>query len=374
MIPFSKPSITQLEKDYVMDSLSGAVLSGDGEYTKLATRLLSNIVGNNNIFLTNSGTDALEMASLLVNVKPGDEIIVPSFTFSSTVNAFMLMGGKPIFCDINPLTMNMDETLIDSLVTPKTKAIYTVAYAGVPCDMDTVNLIAQKNGLLVVDDAAQAVGSYYKGRPAGTLSDFGCFSFHETKNYIMGEGGALVVNNDKYLNAADIIREKGTNRKEAIQGLVDKYTWHMVGSSYLPSDILAALLAAQLERFDEIMEKRQSIWKTYHSGLQVLEEQGKLTRQFIPEYAKHNAHMYFIVLPTNQVRSKLIDYLKKSNISAYFHYVPLHSSPMGESLGYTSEMLPKTEDYAERLLRLPLYADMTKEEANFVIDTINKFM
>lgn len=370
LIRFSKPSITELEEKYVVDALYNNILSGDGKYTTLVYEQFQNRLGIENMLLTTSGTAALEMAALLIDIEPGDEIIVPSFTFSSTVNAFLLRGAKPVFCDIRKDTMNLDESILEELITNKTRAIYTVDYAGVPCEMDTINEIADRHGLFVIEDAAQAVGSYYKGKPAGTLSEFGCFSFHETKNFVMGEGGAIVLNEEKYLDRAEIIREKGTNRRNVLKGLVDKYTWHDVGSSFLPSDILAAVLYAQMERFEELSKKRMDIWNTYQQGLKTLGESEKLTLPIIPGHIQHNAHMFNIVLPSEEIRSRTISYLKERGIYAYICYVPLHSSPMGYKLGYQPAMLPVTEDYGSRVLRLPLHPNMTIDDANFVIENI----
>ena len=267
----------------------------------------------------------------------------------------------------------MDVNLIEEKITPKTKAIFPVHYAGVACDMDKILEIAKKYNLIVVEDAAQGVLAYYKDKPLGTIGDYGCYSFHETKNYVMGEGGAIIVKDDKKFEEAEIIREKGTNRCQFIRGDVDKYTWHKVGSSYLPSDILAALLYGQLTRAEEIMQKRMRIWNYYNESLESLEKEGKLIRPYIPEYAKHNAHMYYIVLPTEKIRNELMDKLKSNGISATFHYIPLHTSPMGIKLGCKEGDLPVTEEYAGRLLRLPLYADMTEEENSFICNEIKKF-
>lgn len=264
MIRFNKASITELEKKNVIDAMENSILSGDGKYTFKVYEQFKERFGIQNMLLTTSGTTALEMASILIELEPGDEIIVPSFTFSSTVNAFLLRGARPVFCDIRKDTMNIDENLIEDKITKNTKAIYAVGYAGIPCEMDKINEIANKHGLFVIEDAAQAVGSTYKGKYAGTLTEFGCYSFHETKNYAMGEGGAIVINQEKYIDRAEIIREKGTNRRQVLRGCVDKYTWHDIGSSFLPSDILAAILSAQMERYDEIMEKRMNVWNIYH--------------------------------------------------------------------------------------------------------------
>lgn len=374
MIPFNKASITDLEVKYVTDALLNGKSSGDGRYTMKVYEEFKNRFGIERMLLTTSGTTALEMASILADIKPGDDVIVPSFTFSSTANSFMLRGANPIFCDIRRDTMNIDETLIESLITPKTKAIYTVDYAGIPCDMDPINEIAKKHGLIVIEDAAQAVGSKYKGRYAGTLSEFGCYSFHETKNYVMGEGGGIVINDPSYMDRAEIIREKGTNRRQVLNGLVDKYTWHDIGSSFLPSDVLAAIMYGQMQRYDEIMEKRMFVWNSYAEELKDLEKEGKLVLPVLPDYVEHNAHMFNIILPTAKIRSDLVYKLKEKDVYAYICYVPLHSSPVGIKLGYKPETCPVTEDYGERVLRLPLYADMTKDDVAKVIELIHEFL
>ncbi len=374
MIPFNKASITEKEIAYVTDAMTNGKLSGDGKYTMKVYEKMKELLGIENMLLTTSGTTALEMASLLINLEPGDEVIVPSFTFSSTANAFMLRRAKPVFCDIRKDTMNIDENLIEGLITDKTKAIYTVDYAGVPCEMDTISSIARDHGLLIIEDAAQAVGSTYKGRTAGTLGDFGCFSFHETKNYVMGEGGGLVINDPAYMDRAEIIREKGTNRRQVLKGMVDKYTWHDIGSSFLPSDLLAAVLFAQLERYDEIMEKRMAVWNTYQKLLKPLEEKELLRCPILPEEITHNGHMYNIILPTDEIRTNLVAKLKEKDIYAYICYVPLHSAPYGQQIGYRPEACPVTEDYGQRVLRLPLYADMTVQDAEFVASEIEKIL
>ncbi len=374
MIPFNKASITALEESYLIDALHNSKLSGDGKYTMRVYELLKERFGFENVLLTTSGTTALEMSALLIDLEPGDEVIVPSFTFSSTVNAFLLRRAKPVFCDIRPDTFNMDEALIEGLITPRTKAIYCVDYAGVPCEMDAINEIARRHGLFVIEDAAQSVGSTYKGRWAGSLSEFGCFSFHETKNYVMGEGGAIILNREQYMERAEIIREKGTNRRQVLKGWTDKYTWHDIGSSFLPSDLLAAVLCAQLERFDEIMEKRVRIWNAYHELLQPLEKAGKLRRSVVPDNVVHNGHMYNIVLPSDEVRTMLVEKLKVQGIMAYICYVPLHSAPMGRKLGYTPEKCPVTEDYGARVLRLPLYADLTLPEVEEIVERIREIL
>lgn len=374
MIPFNKASVTDLEEKYLLDALHNSKLSGDGKYTMRVYEQLKERFGFENVLLTTSGTTALEMSALLIDLEPGDEVIVPSFTFSSTVNAFLLRRAKPIFCDIRPDTFNMDEKLIEGLITPKTKAIYCVDYAGVPCEMDVINEIADRHGLFVIEDAAQSIGSAYQGRWAGSLAEFGCFSFHETKNYVMGEGGAIILNKEKYLDRAEIIREKGTNRRQVLKGWVDKYTWYDIGSSFLPSDLLAAVLTAQLDRFDQIMERRTGIWNAYHEQLKPLEEAGKLRRAIVPENVTHNGHMYNIVLPTDDVRTVLVEKLKEQGIMAYICYVPLHSSPMGKKLGYAPESCPITEDYGSRVLRLPLYADLSLQEVEMIVEKIGEIL
>lgn len=372
MIPFNKASISDLEQQYVLDALYKSKLSGDGKYTMMVYEQMKQRFGIEHMLLTTSGTTALEMASILIDLAPGDEVIVPSFTFSSTVNAFLLRGAKPVFCDIRPDTFNMDERLIEGLITPKTKAIYCVDYAGIPCEMDKINKIADRYGLFVIEDAAQSIGSTYKGRYAGTLSEFGCYSFHETKNYVMGEGGGIVLNEEKYLERAEIIREKGTNRRQVLKGWTDKYTWYDIGSSFLPSDLLAAILSAQLERYDEIMEKRMVVWNSYHEQLKPMEDAGKLRRAIVPEDVQHNGHMYNIVLPADKIRTRVVEKLKEQGVMAYICYVPLHSAPMGQKLGWKKEDCPITEEYGARILRLPLYADMTVMQAEIVVERIFK--
>lgn len=370
MIYFTKPSITDLEKRYIMDALDTHKICGDGKYTKKCNEWFKENCNISNFLLTTSGSHSLDLAAILAGLKSDDEVIVPSYTFVSTANAFMLRGAKPVFVDIDEKTMNIDANLIEEKITPKTKAIFPVHYAGVSCDMDKIMQIAKKYNLQVIEDAAQGVLAYYKGKPLGTIGDYGCFSFHETKNYCMGEGGGIVVKDDNKFKEAEIVREKGTNRSQFIRGTVDKYTWHEVGSSFLPSDILAALLLAQLERSEEIMQKRMHIWNTYNDAFLELEKQGKLIRPYIPEYAKHNAHMYYIILPTEEIRNKVMDKLKQKEISSVFHYIPLHTSPMGLKLGYKQGDLPKTEEYSARLLRLPLYADMSEEDIEKVCKSL----
>ncbi len=372
MIPFCRPSITELEKNYMFEAAQGK-LCGDGPFTAKATELFCERQGLSNALLTSSGTHALELAALLCDLHPGDEVILPSFTFSSTANAFLLRGARLVFCEIDPRTMNMDPACAASLVSSRTKVLAPIDYAGVPCDIDAFRAIAEKAGAVIVQDAAQGVGSRYKGRGCGTDADFACYSFHETKNYVMGEGGAITFKNEKDLHSAEIIREKGTDRSKFYRGEVDKYSWQRSGSSYLPSDILAALLYGQLQRFDEIMDSRMHVWNTYHTCFESLEKDGLLARPFIPDYAEHNAHCYFLILPSGEVRNQMLDYLRTQGVGAVFHYIPLHSAPCGVAQGYRAEDLPLTEEYAARLLRLPLFSNMAEEDLAHVVNAVASF-
>lgn len=374
MIPFNKASITEKENDYIFDALTKK-LCGDGEYTKKVHKFFCDKFGVNNILLTTSCSHALDMTAILAQFDSGDEIIVPSFTFVSTVNAFALRGAKPVFCEVEKETMNIDANRIEELITPKTKAIYPVHYAGVICDMDKICDIAKRHNLLVIEDAAQAVGSVYKGKyTAGTIGDMGCYSFHETKNYSMGEGGAIIVKDKELFKQAEIIREKGTDRSQFIRGEVDKYTWKAIGSSFLPSDVLAAMLYGQMERFEEIMQKRMSVWNRYNDAFAELEQKGKLIRPHIPDYSTHNAHMYYIILPTKKIRDDMIIRLRERGIQSVFHYIPLHTSPMGERFGYKEGDLPVTEEYAGRLLRLPMWADLSEDEVTAVATAVKEIL
>lgn len=372
MIKFNMASITNLEEKYVLDSLKSTRICGDNKYTKKVTEKFEEKFGLRGLLVTSCST-ALDMTAILCDLKVGDEVIVPSYTFVSTVNAVILRGAKPVFVDIDPKTLNMDVNKIEEKITKKTKAIYIVHYAGVACDMDKVMQIAKKYDLFVIEDAAQAIGSYYKGKILGTIGDYGCFSFHETKNIVMGEGGLLIVKDDEKFKLAEMIREKGTNRKQFLNGFVDKYTWQVPGSSYLPSDILAALLYAQLERFDDIQAKRLDIWNKYNKALKIYEEKGLINRPYIPKYATNNAHMYYIILKDEETRSKLIKSFKDNEIDAPFHYIPLHLSPMGKKYGYAEGDLPITEEYSKRLLRLPLHANLIDDDIKKVIKVIDDF-
>lgn len=371
-IPFNKASITDVEKNYVLDCLSNGGICGDNKYTKLVEKKFEDMF-NLRVLLITSCSHALDMTAILEDFGKDDEIIVPSYTFVSTANAFVLRGAKPVFVDIDSRTMNIDPNKIEEKITPKTKAIYVVHYAGVACDMDPIMEIAKKHNLKVIEDAAQAIGSYYKGKLLGTIGDYGTYSFHETKNIVMGEGGVLIIKDDKKFEEAEMLREKGTNRKQFFKGFVDKYSWQIPGTSYLPSDILAAVLCGQLDRFDEIQNKRIGIWNKYNDTLKKYEKEGIIQLPYIPEYATNNAHMYYIIMPSEEVRSEFINYMKQDDIATPFHYIPLHLSTVGKKMGYKEGDLPVTEEYANRLVRLPLYADMTNEEVDKVILKLNKF-
>ncbi len=370
-IDFNKPYIVGKELYYIAQAVQNGQLSGDGIFTHRCNAWLESHFYAKKVLLTHSCTAALEMAAILCDIQPGDEFIVPSYTFVSTANAFVLRGGIPVFVDIRPDTMNLNEQLIEAAITPKTKAIIPVHYAGVSCEMDTIMEIAKRHNLLVVEDAAQGVCATYKGKYLGTIGHLGCYSFHETKNFISGEGGALVINDDRFIERAEIIREKGTNRSQFFRGMVDKYTWVDIGSSYLPSEMIAAFLSAQLEESDKITKKRMHIWTTYHRLLEPLEKAGKLRRPIIPTECNHNAHMYYILLKDLQTRTALISFLKAANIHPVFHYVPLHTSPMGLKLCSKRYELPITELYSERLLRLPCYYELQDENIERVVRTIS---
>lgn len=375
MIPFNKPSIRDIEKKHIAQAIANLKLCGDGAYTKKVYEIFGEKLGIEQMLLTTSCSHALDMTAILAGFGEGDEVIAPSYTFVSTINAFALRGAKPVFCDVEKETMNMDADKIEELITPRTKAIYPVHYAGVLCDMDKIKAIAKKHNLLVIEDAAQAVGSVYKGtQPAGTIGDMGCFSFHETKNYVMGEGGAVVVKDKELFKKAEIIREKGTDRSQFIRGEVDKYTWKMVGSSFLPSDVLASILYGQMERFEEIMDARMKVWNSYYEGFAELEKAGKLIRPFIPEYSSHNAHMFYIFLPTKEIRDNMITTLREKGVQSVFHYIPLHTSPMGQKLGCDKSNLPVTEEYADRLLRLPMHAELTESDVAMIIEKVKEVL
>ena len=380
-IPFNRPYLTGNELPYIEDvihlSQSGGHLSGDGKYTKLVQQFFESRFGARKAFLTTSGTSALELAFYLLNLKSGDEVILPSFTFPSTANAIILAGGTPVFADISPDTLNIDPEDIWKKISKNTRAICPVHYGGVSCDMDEIMDIADTYNLSVVEDAAQGVNATFKGKYLGTIGDFGCYSFHETKNYVCGEGGALLINTDdpKINKRAEILREKGTNRSQFYRGEVDKYTWVDIGSSYLPSDNLAAFLYAQLEHLDDIQEKRLSVWNAYYKALKPLEEEGRIRLPIVPEYAKHNAHLFYVLFESETVRNEMMERLKNQCIHAVFHYIPLHSAPMGQRYGYKTGDLPITEESSRCLLRLPIFAGMNYIEVEYSIQMFsNEFM
>lgn len=373
MIPFNVPPCVGTEIDYIQDAINERKISGDGKYTKLCSEWLEKRFIANKVLLTTSCTHATEMAAILVDIKPGDEVIMPSYTFVSTADAFVLRGAKAVFVDIRPDTMNIDETLIEDAITPKTKAIVPVHYAGVSCEMDTIMDIARRHNLAVIEDAAQGVMSEYKGKALGTIGDYGCFSFHETKNYSMGEGGAIVIKNEDMIEPAEIIREKGTNRSKFFRGEIDKYTWVDAGSSYLPSELNAAYLYAQLEKADEIYEDRLQAWNTYYEGLQDLKDKGFIELPFIPDGCKHNAHMFYIRTKDLEERSELILFLREKKVGSVFHYVPLHSAPAGRRFGRFFGQDIHTTIESNRLLRLPMYYGLKKEEVNVVVEYIKNF-
>lgn len=373
MIKFNVPPFVGKELDYMKEAVESHKICGDGNFTKKCNTWMEERFQAKKVLLTTSGSTALDMAALLCGIRPGDEVILPSFTFSSTANAFVLAGARLVFVDIRPDTMNIDEKLIERAITDKTKVIVPIHYAGVACEMDTIMDIAARHGLLVVEDAAQGVMATYKGRALGTIGDFGCYSFHETKNYSMGEGGAVVINNARYIEKAEILREKGTDRAKFFRGQVDKYTWVDFGDSYLPSEINAAYLWAQLEMADEINENRLTSWNHYYEGLKPLADEGKLELPSVPEGCVHNAHMFYVKLANVQQRTAFINYLKERGIGSVFHYVPLHSAPAGLKFGRFFEEDKYTTKESDRLTRLPMYYGLTEEDQNKVIAAINNF-
>ena len=372
-IPFNRPFIVGKELFYIAQAVLDGRLAGNGPFTKKCERWMEETFGAKKVLLTNSCTAALEMAAILAGTQPGDEVIMPSFTFVSTANAFVLRGAKIRFVDIRPDTLNLDETLIEAAITPETKAIVPVHYAGVGCEMDPIMDIAEKHDLLVIEDAAQGVVATYRDRQLGTIGHLGAYSFHETKNFISGEGGALIVNDDRFSDRADILLNKGTNRSQFLRGEVDKYTWVDIGSSYLPSEMIAAFLFAQLENVDVITRRRQEIFNLYYEHFEDLEERGLLTRPRNTDHTQHNAHMFYIILRTGEERNEMMDFLRDRGILAVFHYVPLHLAPMGKAMGYSEGMLPLTEDLSARLLRLPCYFELGWDDQKRVIDAVRDF-
>ena len=373
MIPFNVPPCTGNEMKYIGEAVASHKICGDGQFTKKCSAWMEERFNAHKVLLTTSGTTALDMASLLCELQPGDEVILPSFTFSSTANAFVNYGAKLVFVDIRPDTMNIDETKIEAAITDRTKAIVVMHYAGVACEMDTIMAIARKHRLLVIEDAAQAVMSSYKGKALGTIGDFGCYSFHETKNYSMGEGGAILINTPEYVERAEILREKGTDRARFFRGQVDKYTWVDLGDSFLPSELNAAYLWAQLEMADEINEDRLSSWKSYYDAFADLEKRGLVTLPAVPEGCVHNAHMFYLKCRDLEERTALIAFLKARDILAVFHYVPLHSAPAGLRFGRFSGEDVYTTRESDRLVRLPLYYGLTADDQAKVIRAVRNF-
>jgi dTDP-4-amino-4,6-dideoxygalactose transaminase len=373
-IPFNKPTLTGDEFAYISMAIKNELhISGDGAYTKKCHALLEQMLGVSKALLTTSCTHALEMAAILLDVREGDEVIVPSFTFVSTVNAFVLRGARPVFADVRPDTLNLDECRLEALITPRTKAIVPVHYAGVACEMDVIMEVADRHGVAVVEDNAHGLLAKYRGRYTGTFGVMATQSFHETKNFTSGEGGALLINSPALIERAEIIREKGTNRSRFFRGQVDKYTWVDIGSSYLPSDILAAYLYAQFENRETIQSKRAVIWKRYHEHLSDWAQENGVRLPTVPNHCEQAYHMFYIILPSLEVRTRLIAYLKHLGIQAVFHYLPLHTSDMGRRYGFQPGDCPVTEEMSDRLLRLPFYNSMTAEEQMRVIHALHAF-
>lgn len=373
-IPFNKPFLTGKETEYIEDAVASGKISGDGKYTKLCHEFFENTFLGSKCLLTTSCTDALEMAAILINIEPGDEVIAPSYTFVSTVNAFLLRGANIIFADSSHESPNIDVSVIEALISPKTKAVIAVHYAGIACDMNALKKLCQANNLFLIEDAAQAIDSYYLGRPLGSFGDLAAFSFHETKNIIAGEGGLLVINNDVFKKRAEIIREKGTNRSAFFRGEVDKYNWVDIGSSFLPSDIIAAFLFAQLEKLDLIQAKRKTIWNCYKENLQKLEDSKKIRLPYIPEFASNNAHMFYIICSNIEQRTELINHLKNSSIHAVFHYISLHRSEFYKKFGISnSGSFFWSDYYSDCLLRLPFYYELSKDSVERICGVIHEF-
>ena len=372
MIPFNKPYLSGKETDYIQQAVLSGKISGDGIFTKKCHDFFEKKYGFEKVLLTTSCTDALEMAAILADIQPGDEVIAPSYTFVSTVNAFVLRGAKIIFADSREDSPNLDVNQLEKLINKKTKAILPVHYAGIACDMDPIMELATKNGLLVIEDAAQAIDSFYKGKPLGSIGHLAAFSFHETKNIISGEGGMLVINDKKFIKRAEIIREKGTNRSAFFRGEIDKYGWVDMGSSFLPSDIIAAFLYAQIENLENIQKKRKYIWNTYYAGLKYLEEKQIIKLPVITSSATNNAHMFYIVTNNFSERTLLIEHLKRKEIMSVFHYLSLHRSPYYLNK-YNGGDLPNSDKYSDCLLRLPLFYELTDNELDKIIKTINEF-
>lgn len=372
-ISFNRPTSVGKESEYMQQALQSDHISGDGQFTKKSHALLEQVLGVPKVLLTTSCTHALEMSALLLELKDGDEVIVPSFTFVSTINAFVLRGAKAVFADIRPDTLNMDESKLEALITPKTRAIVVVHYAGVACEMDTIMEIANRHKIPVIEDNAHGLFGKYKGKYLGTFGVMATQSFHETKNFTSGEGGALLINDPKYIEDAEILREKGTNRSRFFRGQVDKYTWVNVGSSYLPSDMLAAFLFAQLEEREQIQSRRQQIWETYYKELGAWAEENNVQMPFVPAHCEQTYHMFYILFPNLEKRQAAIAHLKARGVQAVFHYLPLHLSPMGEKYGGKPGDCEVTENVSDQLLRLPFYTNMATEEQMLVVTALKEF-
>lgn len=372
-IPFNKAVYLPEALEYVKDVVKSSKIAGDGKYTKLCSEWMENKFKAKKVLMTTSCTAALEMTAILLDIKEGDEIIMPSYTFVSTANAFVLRGAKIIFVDIRPDTMNIDDRKIENAITSRTKAIVVVHYAGVSCEMDSIMKISRKYDIPVVEDAAQGVMASYNGKALGTIGDLGCYSFHETKNYTMGEGGALVINNDKYIERAEILREKGTNRTRFYRGEIDKYSWVDIGSSFLPSEFNVSYLYGQLEKAEEINDNRLETWRTYNKAFNLLEKDKKVELPYIPYGCEHNAHMYYLKCTDVNERQNFIDYMKSKGVLCVFHYVPLHSSKAGIQFGKFSSEDKYTTKESERLVRLPMYYNLDKKDLNYIIDNVLYF-
>ncbi|MBR4084565.1 MAG: dTDP-4-amino-4,6-dideoxygalactose transaminase [Lachnospiraceae bacterium] len=373
MIHFNVPPYTGKEMEYIKECVENQKICGDGAYTRKCNEWIEKKTGTFKCLLTTSCTHALEMAALLADIQPGDEVIMPAFTFVSTADAFVMRGAVPVFVDIRPDTMNIDENLIEAAITEKTKAIVPVHYAGVACEMEKIMQLAKKYNLYVIEDAAQGIMSTYKGKALGTIGDFGCFSFHETKNYSMGEGGALLIQKEEYVEDAEIIREKGTNRSKFYRGQIDKYTWVNFGSSYLPSDMNAAYLYAQLEMAEEINDSRLACWNRYYEKLKPLAEAGKIELPVVPKECVHNAHMFYIKTGDIEERTKIIDFLKKKEVMSVFHYIPLHTAPAGKKYGRFHGEDKFTTRESERLTRLPMFYGLTLEQVDYICEQMYSF-
>lgn len=373
MIPFNRPVLMGQEAKYALQAIGDGHISGDGVFTKRCHALLEEILGAPKVLLTTSCTHALEMAALLLDIAPGDEVLVPSFTFVSTVNAFALRGARPVFVDIRPDTLNMDETLLESLISSRTRAIVPVHYAGIGCEMDAICDVAKRHNLTVIEDNAHGLLARYRGRLLGTMGALATQSFHETKNFSCGEGGALVVNDEKFIEQAEIIREKGTDRSRFFRGQVDKYSWVGLGSSYLPSDLLAAFLCAQLEARQTIQARRKAIWQRYDEGLKDWARAQNVQLPFVPPHCEPSWHMFYLIMPSLRKRQALIAHLKAHDIYAVFHYVPLHLSPMARALSPQNTPCPVTERVSDCLLRLPFFNDLAEKDQDFVMETVRQF-